>query len=719
MKTKKLVAICLIIATAVSICSCVINNGGNESSATSDASSIADFSDTSSNSIPDLDEIWADFPNEYRNWGKTDITLLGYVGEMTYDTCQIATDSKSGKAVNDAVYDRNYQIAKDFGVRITVLVPYNNNSISEVVRAANLSGTNEFQGVVAPMNYLTSMAFDDLFYDLGSLDNQYLNLSNPWWDQQLTKNIAINNKYYFATGGALLADDESTYVIYCNEEMYYNNLDIAAFGPIYNIVSNGKWTLDLMYTMMQMLESPTKVQNMNATSPYIWGLVGQSKDFALFMESFNCDLAQLSYDANKNKAPVLRLYSRENGEAFENLSRVFLDKTYTAITNHYNVDAKEKRSVFTAGKALFMAEQIGFIETDLFKYSNIKMGVLPMPKLDEKQEGYHSTVSATECAAIAIPLTCKGDDLDKTCYALEAMGFLGQKNVDAVYHENQRKTLSKLSQYPERANEMLDLIFANKHYDIAAIYNFNAGDESKGIRYFYESIINTKTDNLTNEYTKMKGIYQQGIDVIVNKCYYDSDISGPILAPIENYTPPEPLPKPEKESVLISSGMEYKYPTNINGTYGARGYIGNLTDGVVPDVIHPYVEMDNSRWFGIFRNHEAPNEENAPYGYGSFVFDFKTERNITDVKVWIGSIEYEMYHVYVPASITVETSRDGSYWSTAQVLDLNNGEPLFWATANLNELAARYVRITVNLSDETWSYWAFIGEIEIYARAND
>jgi len=43
-------------------------------------------------------------------------------------------------------------------------------------------------------------------------------------------------------------------------------------------------------------------------------------------------------------------------------------------------------------------------------------------------------------------------------------------------------------------------------------------------------------------------------------------------------------------------------------------------------------------------------------------------------------------------------------------------DELYWSSIDLQGLSAKYVRITVNLSPEDWSYWAFVGEIEIYAK---
>ncbi len=724
---KKIISIILILSTLLTFSSCFFYKN-NPFKSSSDADSQA------TSSQQDLDEIWADFPNPAKNWGNTDITLLGYLGDLEYDTCQIATDSKTGDLVNDAVYDRNYRIAKNFGVRITVLVPNSANSLLNIVQGAYISGSNDFQGIVAPMSTLATMAYSNLLYDLNSLENPYLNFNNPWWDQDLISHTAVNRKFYFATGDALLSDEESVYVVFCNEDIIENNPDLSEYGNIYDIAIEGKWTIDLMYEMMQKVQSPSSNTEMSPFSPYIWGMTGQAGDFSMFLESFGYGLTEMTSVENYDNVPRLRIYSQENGNAFEKMSQIFYHEQYTAITQHYHAENSVKRSVFSVGKALFMPEQIGYIETDTFKYSNINMGVLPMPKINEEKQGYLSANYVQECAAVAIPLTCKGEDLDKTCYALEAMGYLGRELVSPAYKKNLIQTLSHLTNDPHKAESILNLVFENRRYDIGAIYNFNNGEAYYGLSSFYTNIVQTRgNSNLENEYSIMKNIYQRGIDVFVNKCYYDTVINPPQILPLEGYVPtitPEPEPKPEPEpepepdpdpepinGVLISKDMDYKYPTNQQGTHGVRGYIGNLTDGIMPNEIFPYVDMDNSGWFGLFKNEDAPLEQNVPDAVGEFMFDFGTSKSITDVRLWIGSIQHDMFHVYKPVSIVVETSEDGKNWNNTTELMPETDDDLYWASAKFNNISARYVVIRVHILPQWWSYWAFIGEIEIYAES--
>ncbi len=165
----------------------------------------------------------------------------------------------------------------------------------------------------------------------------------------------------------------------------------------------------------------------------------------------------------------------------------------------------------------------------------------------------------------------------------------------------------------------------------------------------------------------------------------------------------------------IASGLEYTYPTNDAGTHGARKYVGNLTDGVIPEKFMDGDGLPMATWFGLFNNIGAINDTNAVLGYGEFVFNLGSSQELAGVQAYVGwSAEYEA------VALTVYVSNDGSNWTEAgemvktntNIEDSNNGAGVYTYGINLTG-ASQYVKVKMTCPGNT--YWSFIGEVEIYA----
>ncbi len=467
---------------------------------------------------------WAGFSNELMDWGGETINILGYKGEFQYDSCQVQAEAATGDPVVDAFYSRNAAIGTQRGLNIVLVSPEDNDDMINKFRNSVTTGSNDYQALVAPFAYCTSFVTEGLLYDIKGLNNKYLHLENSWWDQSVMTDITINNKVYFITGDALVSDDEATWGVLFNKDMITDNGDLTSYlaqqtegGTIYDLVKEKKWTLDKMYDMVQLVTNPTTEYALDDTTDNVWGMVGQGYDFMLFMQGFKQYLVVKGTDAEGREVPTLRATEEANVNAFMKLAELFYDEAHVAITDHYSAALTEKREVFAAGKALFMPDQMAYIGKEVLKNTSVNFGIIPMPKLDASQDDYSTSVQVYHCGVISIPITCTGKQLDATCYALEAMAFLGQKLVRSEYYE---RTLQRKNAQDQESAEMLDLIFQRKTYDMAAIYNFNSGDASRGTLQLYTTIIWSRGNtNLQSVYDKFSGMYQMGIDSFVAKCY--------------------------------------------------------------------------------------------------------------------------------------------------------------------------------------------------------
>ncbi|MPM74517.1 hypothetical protein SDC9_121505 [bioreactor metagenome] len=120
-------------------------------------------------------------------------------------------------------------------------------------------------------------------------------------------------------------------------------------------------------------------------------------------------------------------------------------------------------------------------------------GILPMPKLTEDQP-YVDVVSTATCGSLySIPKSNK--ELDLTGYALEAFCRESKDTLRVAYYD--LTITHKTMRDPESA-EMMDIILANRYFDMAIIYNWGGW-----YQYFY-NLWGTSGSNFASTYESAK-----------------------------------------------------------------------------------------------------------------------------------------------------------------------------------------------------------------------
>ncbi len=456
------------------------------------------------------------FIPEIKNWGGQTVNILGYEGTgRVYAQCQIDTEVTNGEAVNDAFYKRNELIKQNFGIDVNIIVPDQGESNLEILEKDIKSGLHEIDAVVSGVQYLAPLAIDGQLVDLGGDDIKYLNLDKSWWDQNIHDDASLNDRDYFITGDALVNDDEATYAVFFNK-------DIAkkyGIDNLYDIVNRGDWTLDTMYEMIKKV-SNTQTKTWGTESDSLWGMVSQAYDILSFMHGFD-----QKYVDNSGEVPVLRIDQTANITAFQKIHEVLNDDVRVAVADYYRSQYTEgndlyermygdEKAIFANGNALFMPNSIAIVNETLFRETEISFGILPTPKFSKEQDSYITSVNVYQCDVFAVPIS-NVDKLDVTCYALEAMAFLGEKYVTDEYYT---RTVSLKRLKDAQDSEMLDLVFNNKTYDMGCVYNLGADANNSGSLYFYSEVM--QNGEIVSHYEKKQETYQNGLDDLISMAYY-------------------------------------------------------------------------------------------------------------------------------------------------------------------------------------------------------
>ena len=374
----------------------------------------------------------------------------------------IAASEENGDIINDAIYKRNLAVTDRFGVTF-VDIPATTNAwnISADLRPSILSGSDDYDMATGSLNDLVSnLSPEGLILDLNTVP--YIDLSKPWYDQNLINQLGIDGKNFAVTGDMLIMDDEATLAVLFNKQLAEN----YKLPDLYELVRDGKWTIDKMneyaVSVAQDLDNDGK---MGAKDQY--GLISETTNtYALMVGSGvratkRDSSGKLSFDVK----------SKRFFDAFTKAIKLNCDFDVTMhASNYYPLASKDALAefmdpTFSEGRSLF--NMAGLVRVTHFRAMEIDFGIIPVPKYDEEQEEYYSLVSSGCSNSITIPATAT--DLERTGAIIEALSAEGYYTQKPAYYENVLKTKSARD---EESSAMLDIIFKNRVYEPAFVYNW-------------------------------------------------------------------------------------------------------------------------------------------------------------------------------------------------------------------------------------------------------
>jgi len=390
------------------------------------------------------------------DYGGHDFRIMDRSDEQdpNWETIDVWAEAESGDTINDAVYQRNRILEENLNIKISenkVKNPYTD------ARTSIMAGGDDFDIFTDGLSLLATMAVEGYLVDLNTMDK--LNLTESWWDQDLNRDLTIANKLFFCTGDISIMDNYGTWCVMFNKDIAENyDLD-----NLYEHVNNGTWTMQLMYDMAKEV---TKDLDGNGTLEDTdqWGFLTESyNEYGLWAAG-----GQRITDKDKDDLPKLVAYSDKSVEVIQFVTQFTQDKASTLLAD--NVKTGDGGCAFTnehfgGGKALFIYGGMWLITK--YRAYDVNFGVVPAPKFDENQERYYNTYSYANCTAYSVPTTAP--DQARTGTIMEAMAEVSKYTLTPAYYEVALK--GKYIRDEESA-EMLDIILAQRAYDLGMIFNW-------------------------------------------------------------------------------------------------------------------------------------------------------------------------------------------------------------------------------------------------------
>lgn len=435
---KQLITLCLLASFLLAGC-------GNTTPATSTDTTAATGNDSVVTTAPEpeKDPLMDDL-------GEFDFDGYTYrVLSVKYDPAAsftlFDTQTINGELLNDTLYKRNREIEERFKIVFSASEDTYANNYKKLQNSVN-SNSDEFDMIQVINRNAFSAGLAGQLADVE--DMKYLNPEKDYYLKDINDQLSIAGKQFFYYTEESLHTFERPNCLVYNKDIAENyNLE-----NFYELVRNGKWTLDKLYENAQKVSADLDGNGVyDAEDQY--GFIGTA-DY-MFASLYN-GAGELTIRKGSDDIPYFAAISSDR---FATIIDGILNQLNGGSHIRLHDQSKYTQTVeeFTANKSLFAATVVGRIAT--FREMESDYGLLPYPKFDEAQDRYYSRV--IDGWLHVVPST--NPDPERTSVIMEALASGTARLFIPAYYENY---ISLRALRDEDSVEMLNLIKDTRIMDL-------------------------------------------------------------------------------------------------------------------------------------------------------------------------------------------------------------------------------------------------------------
>ncbi|MBQ2733682.1 MAG: hypothetical protein IJF74_05955 [Clostridia bacterium] len=387
--------------------------------------------------------------------------------------------SDTGLVLDEAVYKRNTLVEDTYGISIEVITEYSTKAGKAVERlqANRSAGDTLYDAGLIDVFGVCQLAHSGYLSDMN--DVPYVELEKSWWDQNATRDTSIFGKTFFTTGDISYLDKEYTFATIFNKSIAKEK----GLGDLYALVREGKWTVDVMADMCKQVSEDLNGDDvLDSNDKY--GLITWDAMLTASINGSGNTIAHIEDDAL-----VLGLNNEEVISMVEKYVGLAQDKSVINFQHMSGGVSWDK--MYMQGQALFLHEYLKALP--LFRDTELEYGILPMPKLSADQDNYYCGFAGYQTAMYCIPVDVYDEELSGVIS--EAMAYHSKELVTPAYYD---RTLVGRHVQDEESEETLEIIFANRIYDLGLFYKIGTYGTQLGY------LLRDKSTDFVSMYTKFE-----------------------------------------------------------------------------------------------------------------------------------------------------------------------------------------------------------------------
>lgn len=400
---------------------------------------------------------------------------------------EFEVEQLSGDLVKDALYNRNSAVEERLGIEFVWTGTPGNNSnqqpyVQTVINDANSGGEYEIYAGYS----MTAATLTLQGYTRDLMDLEHLNFDMPWWPASLTETTTIKDNLYFCSGDISTNLIHNIYCVFFNQNMA-SELNTA---DLYALVNDGKWTIDKMAEYGALAYSDLNGDAITNTEDRFGIALTSNVYFDAFF--LGAGLRTVSKDDEGNLIMAKEFSSDKTVQTLEKVINIFHHNNYAAATATLSsVD----KNIFASGRTLFLIDTFCTAATFQSADSSLSYGVLPLPKLDETQENY-ATSMGFPYTLYSVSRLLSDEKAQIMGAVLECMASESHRQVTPALFE---LTMKLKYASGENDSHVYDLIRESVYIDIGRVFCTPLNNLT------YSLFRNACTEGQTNWASRIKG----------------------------------------------------------------------------------------------------------------------------------------------------------------------------------------------------------------------
>ena len=364
-------------------------------------------------------------------------------------TLEADVEEENGEILPDAIYKRNRIIEKRYGMVFKSIVVDSYDACLSKFQNSVRAGSDDFDLCMLLPRYAWGQAIEGAVVPVKSLP--YLDISQPWYVQNVNNEMYIGGKLFFAYSDECLNLLENTSCILFNKKL----VEALGLENMYNLVKEGKWTLDKFFDLAKTATADLDGDG-TMTDADRYGIVSTASEF---LPAFWSSAAINTIGKDEND---LHVFAGQNEKLYSILDKV-CGNLYGGQKIYFD-GYWDKPKLFSSSAMQFAGDYGLFFSNCLRAVPGLRametdFGIIPFPKYDETQKIYHSRAGRgwINCVPSGAP------DLERTSAIMESLAVESKNHTVPAYHETMLRTKFLRD---DESEEMLDIIENNRFVDL-------------------------------------------------------------------------------------------------------------------------------------------------------------------------------------------------------------------------------------------------------------
>ena len=405
---------------------------------------------------------------------------------------EIWAEGYTGEITNDAIFDRNSRAEELLNISVVPVWAGSSDAMNRMLTQGVNAGSDDFDTALSGLSATGAPLQAGYLANLCTFEN--LDIESPWWDKNFTDTFLLfGSRLYFLSGDYQLNDDYAVCPIYFNKAIVTD----AGLDLPYELVREGKWTIDEMYKMIKSCERDLNGDGVLDMKNDVVGHIENQDKVKHFVYAFN----EKSIEIDENGEFAINTLSERHINVVE---RIFT-YGYEMQMIYTNQSGTTYDEAFITGHATSYLMNLGSI--NLFRDMADDFGVVPGPKYDEEQQTYGNYISNYVVTSLICPVTVTDRAFIGTC--IETLGAFSSETVDAALYDT--LLASKLVRDDESV-EMLHICMDTKVYDWAVDFTWGSTYASA-----YNGVYDSGTFNYVSAATKNLKVQEKTMEKLISK----------------------------------------------------------------------------------------------------------------------------------------------------------------------------------------------------------